>query len=92
VSGHGRDDQSRPTDDTDRLRQIRERDDDLDRLTAYVRDFARMMTELRGERTLKLDHMQIAPLSAFVLAKKRAAIQLVFRGRIGISVARAPER
>jgi hypothetical protein len=31
-------------------RRIRERDDDLDRLTAYVRGFARMMTELRGER------------------------------------------
>jgi hypothetical protein len=43
-------------------------------------------------QALKLDHMQIAPLSAFVLAKKRAAIQLAFRGRIGISVARAPER
>jgi hypothetical protein len=39
-----------PEQDTDRLGQLRERDDDLDRLTAYVRGFARMMTELRGDQ------------------------------------------
>jgi transposase len=64
-----------PTDDTDRLRQIRERDDDLDRLTAYVRGFARMMTELRGERLdqwiTTVEQDTLAPLASFARFLRR---------------------
>jgi len=55
--------------DTERLRQIRQRDDDLDRLTAYVRGFARMMTELQGERLEEwittIEQDSLAPLASF---------------------------
>jgi transposase len=57
------------TDDTDRLRQLRERDNDLDRLTAYVRGFARMMTELHGERLEQwittVEDDTLTPLASF---------------------------
>jgi transposase len=63
------------TDDIDRLRQIRERDADLDRLCAYVRGFARMMTELRGERLEQwittVEQDTLAPLASFARFLRR---------------------
>ena len=64
-----------PTDDTDRLRRLRERDLDLDRLTTYVRGFARMMTELHGERLEQwittVEQDTLTPLASFARNLRR---------------------
>jgi transposase len=61
--------------DTERLRQIRQRDDGLDRLTAYVRGFARMMTELQGEQLEEwittIEQDTLAPLASFARFLRR---------------------
>jgi transposase len=61
--------------DIEQLRQIRARDDDLDRLCAYVRGFARMITDLRGDRLeqwiITVEQDTLAPLASFARFLRR---------------------
>ena len=68
-------------DETDQLRQIRERDVELGRLTIHVRRFASMMTGLRGEDLEQwitdVEQDSVAPLASFArnLRRDQDAVQ-----------------
>jgi transposase len=68
-------------DETDQLRQIRERDAELGRLTIHVRRFATMMTGLRGEDLEQwitdAEQDSMAPLASFArnLRRDQDAVQ-----------------
>ncbi len=69
------------TDEASRLRQIRDADAGLDRLTAHVRGWATMMTELRGQDLEKwivvVEQDTLAPLASFArnLRRDQDAVQ-----------------
>lgn len=64
-----------PAEDTATLQGIRRRDPDLDRLTAHVTAFAKMMTGRRGERLdewiTTVEHDTLTPLASFARNLRR---------------------
>ena len=63
------------TEEADRLRQIRDADAGLDRLTIHVRGWATMMAELRGQDLerwiVAVEHDSLAPLASFARNLRR---------------------
>jgi transposase len=63
------------TEETDRLRQIRDADPGLDRLSIHVRGWATMMTELRGQDLerwiVAVEQDSLAPLASFARNLRR---------------------
>lgn len=63
------------SDETNRLRQLHQRDSDLDRLTTHVRGFATMMTGLHGEDLEQwitdVEQDTLAPLASFARNLRR---------------------
>ena len=63
------------TEEADRLRQIRDADAGLDRLTTHVRGWATMMTELRGQDLERwifaVEQDSLAPLASFARNLRR---------------------
>jgi transposase len=64
-----------PDEDATKLRQIRHRDPDIDRLTKHVRGFAAMMTGRHGDRLddwiASVEHDTLAPLASFARNLRR---------------------
>lgn len=63
------------TDKSDRLRQVRDADAELDRLATHIRGWARMMTELRGQDLeqwiVTVEQDTLAPLASFARNLRR---------------------